>query len=392
MAQNSKWTISQLLRRNEQAQALGQKGFTKEQISGAMEGAIGADLMAGIERDKLSMAKKESEENRKVTMAGQQMNYDLGTRKLEMLEDELKQKQQAQSVQGIAGLALTGIGALDKGMTLYDKGTQWYNNNFGQSQTPDLNVPPVTSADNAIKSTVDSISGTSDTLGPLSGVKSYDEATKGIDYSQDLLGQITSTNTTDTVGSALSSTSSLADIGSTISDAVGIAKDYVPAAGIGLELATGDMAGAASAATQLMVAEIPVIGAPLVAMNTLFKMFGGEDYVSNFFSSVGLDTSGGLSVICSVMHKNNWISDDVKYLDTLYGHLIDIKIYLGYLFLFSPIAKFADNHKWFAWLIRPIAVPTANAIANKVKPDGKSHIFGNIILKLGSKLSKSVWR
>lgn len=78
----SKWTVNELLTRNEQAKALGQKGLSNSQIDAGLEGAIGADLQAaGVHEQNL-------------------MNYRQNNRRLEMAEDVAKNTARANTMGG----------------------------------------------------------------------------------------------------------------------------------------------------------------------------------------------------------------------------------------------------------------------------------------------------
>jgi len=58
----SKWTVNELLTRNEQAKALGQKGLSNSQIGAGLEGAIGADLQAaGVHEQNLMQNKQNNQ-------------------------------------------------------------------------------------------------------------------------------------------------------------------------------------------------------------------------------------------------------------------------------------------------------------------------------------------
>jgi hypothetical protein len=93
----SKWTVNELLTRNEQARALGQKGLSNSQIGSAMEGAIGADLQAaGVHEQNLMVNRRENQ-------------------RLGLEQDRMKNQEKANTMGGYVDMAKTVYGQYKKG-------------------------------------------------------------------------------------------------------------------------------------------------------------------------------------------------------------------------------------------------------------------------------------
>lgn len=95
------------------------------------------------------------------------------------------------------------------------------------------------------------------------------------------------------------------------------------------------------------------------------------------------------SVICTAYYKQGFISKRTWMADSFYGLTVSNTIYQGYLIWAEPIANQIQNHKWLAYLLYPVFVPTVKQMAAEMGV-GKSTIIGTISLKIFTFISWSV--
>ena len=91
-------------------------------------------------------------------------------------------------------------------------------------------------------------------------------------------------------------------------------------------------------------------------------------------------SSGGLSVICSELYAQGYMSDEIKRKDEIYGKFIRKtrpEIYIGYRFLADPIVKLMKKSSLFTKFISVFGMAWARNMA------GDKNLLGKLISNIG---------
>lgn len=98
------------------------------------------------------------------------------------------------------------------------------------------------------------------------------------------------------------------------------------------------------------------------------------------------------TVICSELHRQGFMSDEIRNLDAEYGGTIDREAYLGYWMLATPIVEKMRKSKLFTHLVAPFGLAAANEMAHRIKPEIKGSLLGKVILDLGMPLCRRYFK
>lgn len=103
---------------------------------------------------------------------------------------------------------------------------------------------------------------------------------------------------------------------------------------------------------------------------------------------------GGPSVICTELHRQGIMPDDIFAADTFYGAMcIDPQTLRGYQFLATPVARMMSRSKLLTAVISPLAMAWANNMAHFVGlPHVKPNRLGAVIGLLGEALCYRIGR
>jgi len=100
-------------------------------------------------------------------------------------------------------------------------------------------------------------------------------------------------------------------------------------------------------------------------------------------------SSGGLTVICTEMHRQGYMSDEILMKDRIHGLHIrrtNPDAYNGYILLASPVVELMKKSKVFSYLVSIPAMAWARDMA------GQKSITGRLINKIGVPFCAMVWR
>lgn len=102
--------------------------------------------------------------------------------------------------------------------------------------------------------------------------------------------------------------------------------------------------------------------------------------------------SGGMSVICTELHRQGIMPDDIYAADTFYGAMcIDEQTLRGYRFLASPVARQMSKSKLLTSIVAPLAMSWANNMAHFVGlPGTQRNWLGAAIGLVGELLCHAV--
>lgn len=93
--------------------------------------------------------------------------------------------------------------------------------------------------------------------------------------------------------------------------------------------------------------------------------------------------SGGMSVICTELHRQGIMDDATFEADTKFGDSLPRSVIRGYHLWAAPIAKAMAKSKLLTWLMTPIAMGWANEMRRRVTGEGDGSLMGFLLLKLG---------
>lgn len=103
---------------------------------------------------------------------------------------------------------------------------------------------------------------------------------------------------------------------------------------------------------------------------------------------IDTDAGSGMSVICTELHRQGYISDEVIRKDAMFGlnlYLYDPCVLLGYQVWANKVAKLMAKSKLLTKLLAPIGVAWAENIAGT-----RPNLTGKIILKVGIPLCRFI--
>jgi hypothetical protein len=88
----------------------------------------------------------------------------------------------------------------------------------------------------------------------------------------------------------------------------------------------------------------------------------------------------GGTVICTELHRQGLLSDEVFENDAKYRDKITDKEYVGYRIMADPIVNLMQKSPLFTKVFAPFAVSTATEMASKINPEIKGNKLGKILL------------
>jgi hypothetical protein len=111
-------------------------------------------------------------------------------------------------------------------------------------------------------------------------------------------------------------------------------------------------------------------------------------------AATGLGTAASLyslgntkspTVICTELHRQGFMPDDVYALDQAYGSMLaanDPQVYAGYIRLATPVVKKMQQSRLFAGIVWMLAKPWAQEMAHQMG-NGKGSAIGKLIMTIG---------
>ena len=347
-----------------------------------------------------SLAEGQLEETRK----GRELREKEFTAQLELEKtnqgraDELmKQQQKAATVQGIAGIAQTGIGlySIGKDLELWGKKppTEPTTTPTTTPSTAQTQVKPTTSPTMGLTETLEVPAGAGAGAG-LAAATAVGEGwsgtltaptyvaptySLGVDYSGLAAGRGEAAGAGGAGGAGLSTLGVVAYAGMAGSIFGGFAsrtqwvQDLTPWGGKRTE---GAMAGAGAGVA---------IGAyAWPAMGPWGMVIGGVvGGVGGWYAS---------KAICTELNRQGYLSDDVLMEDQEYAvKYISPDVYVGYRILADPVVRLMQRSKLFTQIVRPFGVAFAYESANRINPKYKGSLLGKIIFKVGIPLCRMVY-
>jgi len=125
-------------------------------------------------------------------------------------------------------------------------------------------------------------------------------------------------------------------------------------------------------------------------------MLMGSQYASAAASQIALQNqaqagqmqsdSGGISVICTELHKHGYFTEEVYKADETFGIIIRKympEVYTGYLTWAQPIVKLMQKSEIFTKIVALFGVPWANHMAYTLGFHKKNSLFGSLLMKVG---------
>jgi hypothetical protein len=116
-------------------------------------------------------------------------------------------------------------------------------------------------------------------------------------------------------------------------------------------------------------------------------------------AATGLGTAASLyslgntkspTVICTELHRQGFMSDEVYALDQAYGSMLaanDPEVYAGYIRLATPVVRKMQQSRLFARIVWTLAKPWADEMAHQMGM-GKGSIVGKAIMLIGYPLCR----
>ena len=96
--------------------------------------------------------------------------------------------------------------------------------------------------------------------------------------------------------------------------------------------------------------------------------------------------------ICTELNRQGYLSDDVLMADQEYAvKYISLDVYVGYRILADPIVRLMQRSKLFTQIVMPFGVAFAYESANRINPKYKGSLLGKIIFKVGIPLCRMVY-
>ncbi|KKN19448.1 hypothetical protein LCGC14_0945600 [marine sediment metagenome] len=136
--------------------------------------------------------------------------------------------------------------------------------------------------------------------------------------------------------------------------------------------------GTAGAATGALIGQalipIPIVGA---AIGTIIGgLFGAAE------------GSGGTH-ICTELHRQGLLSDELYDIDVQYAKTLDIEVVRGYQKWAKPVADKMAESKVLTNIVKSFAIPWAHHMAYKMDPENhKDNLFGKAVMKIGVPLCR----
>ena len=169
----------------------------------------------------------------------------------------------------------------------------------------------------------------------------------------------------------------------TNTDSTGNFNDTSPARGAGTSAqgvtgTSGNM-GMGSDAASLAAAEAASSASSNSGSSPTGPMGEGPD--------AGGDGGDGCTVICTELHRQGLISDDIYKADAAFGKSLDDDTIRGYHLWGKPVARAMRKSPLLTWLIKPIVLSWARAMAGR-----QNSLFWSVALKLGIPVCRFIGR
>lgn len=356
----TKWTISELLRRNEQSKALGQTGLSDTQIGSAMEGVTAAEL----------------ENNARLEMHQKDINQ--RNRALNLQEEQYKDVQSANKIRG--GIEL-GQNAYKLGKEFNDPNSylsRGYNKALGLIGQDEVSKM-VRSGTNAPTedmygpNTIDAggipLTDTQDYAHELSGLSQYGEEFSGTGEDtvskwsglSDVVAGETDYALQGASQAGFEAGKAATDFFSGGMEAASAAGGSIPFVSI---LTQGAKMGYQFSQGNYVQAMSDVIFGPLAMLGPMVGLVTGSDVMDKAYADMNnfIKNPGSSTVICTELYRRGWLTDKEYTLDTYYGQFLGKKGQTGYHKFGIPIANYMKENDWFAYLMRPIGVHIARKL------------------------------
>jgi hypothetical protein len=128
------------------------------------------------------------------------------------------------------------------------------------------------------------------------------------------------------------------------------------------------------------------------------KFFYLEAFSSGYSSSVQLPYYnnrfiGGFKVICTELHRQGLMSDEIREADERFGRMISAtspETMLGYHYWAIPIVNLMQKSHLFTRIVWTVARPWAYHMAYKMGSFEKDNLIGKVLMKVGTFISKAI--
>lgn len=108
--------------------------------------------------------------------------------------------------------------------------------------------------------------------------------------------------------------------------------------------------------------------------------------------AIGIVREASGSVICSELHKQGILSDELYAADANFGKKQDIDVIMGYHFWAKPLARMMARSPLVTTLVKPIALSWANHMAHIEGIREKPSVVGKIIHNIGFPVCRFIGR
>lgn len=376
----TEWIVSDLIRKQSQAQAVGMPGVSDEELGTAIGSAHKAQL----------------DNQRQLSIAQGELN--IRNQDVQLRKEAMKNQQDSQTAQGI-GSTISGINTAwqaDKQLALTEK---LYSGLFpgAGTQAPGVAGSGLQAALGAGGQTGLQVAGQGVSAG-LGAVPGAYGAALGLEApgAAALLGA----GSTLGMGAGLAGAETAAFGGLTAGASLmggaagvattGMATGLAGGATIGAGLGAGIAGGAGAAAGASIGAGAGAgmmagIGTGLAAMGpfALIPLAMGAIYMGlQAFGVFGDKKKGGGTIVCTELYRQGFIDRKTKILDHRFGATLPLETLAGYRMLFTPVVNTMQKSRIFSNIIRIFLVPVAKDMAARMSPTRKRNRFGRIITSL----------
>lgn len=383
----TRWTVDEILTRNEQSRALGQKGLSNDQIGSAMEGVVAADLQASNQAEQ------------------QLMQHNREVRKQNFEETKYADQQEANKIGGYVQMGMgaykgakalgllpgqTGVNPLtaDNPAKQFVRGIQTDRATALAPNVPaeDMYGPNTIDATGAaVGTTQEFATEMGGYAGNFGAQQAAGEATDFVSDASGLTGALGKTapgvtEGVETAGKAIDTATKATDAadmantalqaGSTIGQVAGPLGAAFNMAG---SLASGNYG---KAAVDLAIYGIGMMLGPIGMIGSLVASFLPESIMGDVYSFV--EDPGSASVVCTELFNRGWLTRNEYTLDAHYGIYAGKDAVRGYHKFGEPIARYMHEHDWFAYMVRPFGVYAARKLGNFIK-GGREPLFAKVM-------------
>ena len=101
---------------------------------------------------------------------------------------------------------------------------------------------------------------------------------------------------------------------------------------------------------------------------------------------VGAISGNSNTVICTELHRQGYISDEVYKYDSLY--FVPEVVYSGYLKMAAPVVQKMKKSRFVTRLVAILGVPVSKEMAHRCNPKIKSNFIGKLVLKVGFRICR----